>query len=267
MVEVREAMQHEHSVICLARRRRALHEDLKIYANNRPQSEIIPSDADLYMLEPFRAVFDAPLPEDFWTEQANFKAAIDELPTLSKQWRDSCLRSLLPMLPLSDISFRPNTRDGPVNAAPELAPLELATNLFTCQYRLCPDFGRDRVFTAENLLAHPCMKETLVYTDGDDNRLPYHRAMECAPWNCGGNRIAFHAEASALAAELVKLCHLDLTTTTTAAMDELGARFECHDCPGPEGTLAMDWRSVVSRWSLFRTRIFLTQTRDRLNTW
>lgn len=246
MVEVREAMQYEHVVLCLVGRGRALREDLKIYAKNRPQSEVIPSDADLYMLEPFRTVFDAPLPEEFWTERVNFEAAIDQLPTLSKQWRDSRLLSLLPMLPHSDISLRSNTEHGSVNAAQELAPLKLATSLFTCQYRMCPDFHQDRVFTAQNLLAHPCMNKTLVYTDGDGTRSPYHRAMECAPWNCGGKRIAFHADASALAAQLVKSCDLDLATATTTDMDEFGARFQCHDCPEPEGTLAMDWRGAVS---------------------
>lgn len=178
MLEVRGDKEERHCVRVLKRRREHLLSLLGKYANTRPSSEIIPSDADVVALEPFNAEMHIPPPDDILSEYMDFNAALKQLTALSKQWRDSCLRILKPLLSEdrrtcrspADCSGSTTSNYPSAITAPDLASLELATSFFSCKDPYCPDRRNSRVFTAHNLLAHPCMTRAPLRADEHDTR-------------------------------------------------------------------------------------------------
>ena len=199
---------------------------LKIYALQRPITDIIPGMADVCEMPPFKTVI-WDTPTDVAVTEAAFESAMEQLPQLIDQWRNDKDSELLHLL---DPSFKLPEDRGQLN---------LATSRFHCQK--C-----HHTIAYPRVLIHKCMT---VYgysrCDGLDKTLDriwnsfFHQT-----WNFNKDRLR---EARTKVRHIIACCSKEPDSTTDEEMDQLDARLECLHCwSSVQGRLAMDWRAAVS---------------------
>jgi hypothetical protein len=142
--------------------------------------------------------------------------------------------------------------------------LGLATSLFHCANGNCSG----TIFDLNHALGHRCFSRPFArfdvaiggafgrhyvrfryWQDGmDDPRRQMLLACELEEESGGKSIFAYSQHAAAAAAKIVQACDLDPSSTTSATMDCLDARFTCLDisCANDDGKHPiMDWRNAV----------------------
>ena len=206
------------------------------YTLTRPGLEIIPTFADVCIMEPFHAlILDSP-PETEITKESIDNLMV-QLPELSAEWNRSNVAMLLQLVPASASLSDPDPADQVVS------PLDLATTFFRCSW--CTD-----PITYPRVLKHSCLMSfhSSVGEDLDDHVLAACHSIGrgTLPWNYGREQVTYDEEAAEAAKAIVVACGQDLETISASAMDQLDPRVECLRCVHPQrGRMVMRWRTAV----------------------
>ncbi|KIJ10792.1 hypothetical protein PAXINDRAFT_42323, partial [Paxillus involutus ATCC 200175] len=189
------------------------------YVRNPPPTgpvvDLLPPLGDVIDLVPFDMIIK--LPEDVKVDNATFKLAFDQLPTLTGEWKaraEAQLASLVNIPANIPAAEQYQEKESESN----VERLKLASAVFEVKWGL----SRGELLAYPDILAHPVF----------DNHLPgstfyseYTRVWSLLD-SCGTRVVELFCRAS----HVVRLCGLDPHTATVDHMDRRNPRLICRQC-------------------------------------
>ncbi|RDB24018.1 hypothetical protein Hypma_008642 [Hypsizygus marmoreus] len=217
-------LEQEHRKM-IRERGAVLREVLAEYASTQPLHAVIPSFADIAILDKFRPIIeDTPIDEE--VTAAHFEKAMVELPYHVRAWRRSTDNELVEMMKLCpDIGDRANE-----------SMLLLATTFFRCQ-------GCHKQIGYPRILVHKCATCVNFYDKLDES--PFFRDLGQRSWN-QGRVVSFDQASYRKARWILEDNGFDPDSETTARLNLFDPAFECRACSNSDdGRLIMRWPTVV----------------------
>ncbi|KAF7303133.1 F-box domain-containing protein [Mycena kentingensis (nom. inval.)] len=182
-----------------------------------PWTDIMPGAPDFWAIKPVYLLLQQPA--DVTIDSASFEALLPDMPDLISTWRTNLARKLV----LCHKDLAPGQADD----------LQLAKCVFKCTHcraggGLSMLFGMSRGAVAQPLfwprvLSHRCNSH-------QDEFLPWLMSSSGKATEWSTRSLEFDKEAAKVVVKIVEACGLDPDATTVQEMDDLDARFACHDC-------------------------------------
>ncbi|KIJ12787.1 hypothetical protein PAXINDRAFT_101010 [Paxillus involutus ATCC 200175] len=205
--------------------------------------DLLPSLDEVAKFVPFDAIIK--LPENVKVDNATFKPAFDQLPTLTGEWKARAEAQLASYVNIpANLSAAEASTDGDEQECKSnVERLKLASAVFEVKSGL----SRGELLAYPDILAHPVF----------DNLIPgpmfYSKAMRVwSLYDSHGTRVvALFCEAS----HVVRLCGLDPQTATVDDMDRRNPRLICRQCNHGSKTLGVyTWKNAIQhiQWHLDR---------------
>lgn len=199
---------------------------LRIWRCWHNPKNILPSDADIVHMTPFRNVI-----EDNTTilvTASSYSSAMSVLTKLCMHWRKSRAEYLLTLLPPELSTQLGNLR------------LTLATTAFYCTR--CQS-----VITYPRILSHRCMHLSAGNIHHVERYDSFRGGPFKFPWNNFGDRIAYSEDHEKCVSMILQSVGKDIKTTTVWEMDACNIRWVCN-CE--THTRYLNWRMAVSAVSI-----------------
>jgi len=253
----KERLEREMKEIRFARRD-IIHTSYKEYQKTLMPSQwkYLPRTVDICTMDPFAAVVDAEA--DVAVTAADFEDAFRQLPELISTDSDARklhARSLLNILPAVNLPASSAPEPGEIvegeassfSSSLQPDPLDLATAAFTCREASC-NFNRREsyLFGWDDIAQHHCKSDLGLVSS---NMYWIYQRVEYEP---GPPKIDFSAQASEIAAAVVRAAGLDDKVATVSDMDAKAKdiRFGCSVCP-PLKRNATSWTKGGYKWREF----------------
>ncbi|KAF8841801.1 hypothetical protein BDN67DRAFT_966699 [Paxillus ammoniavirescens] len=216
--------------------------------------DLLPSLDDVAKFVPFDTIIK--LPENVKVDNATFKPAFDQLPTLAGEWKARIEAQLASFvnIPANLLAAEAPTDGHEQERESSVERLKLASAVFEVKSGL----SRGELLAYPDILAHPVF----------DNLLPgpmfYTKAMRV--WSLFDSHGTSVVELFGGASHVVRLCGLDPQTATVDDMDRRNPRLICRQCNHGSKTLGVyTWKNAIRhiKWHLDRIPYDPTEEEQR----
>ncbi|KII84075.1 hypothetical protein PLICRDRAFT_367809 [Plicaturopsis crispa FD-325 SS-3] len=209
------------------------------YGLTRPSDELVLNLPDVCLLLPFKAVITETSPDEDISKE-HFEDAMEQLPRLSEEWRESATLYLLQQFNIS--------RDTTIDPA----CLQLAIALFRCTH--C---NQHTPLTSTEAMAH----RDIAYlglarslSEADKHFLQAFIVHNCQPWREKYDNFIHDASLDRAARNVVAACGQDPDNTTAREMDALDPWLECQQCCRERRTESvMHWRLAAGHMAHWKS--------------
>ncbi|KAJ8519714.1 hypothetical protein ONZ45_g3364 [Pleurotus djamor] len=234
MTEFRDARLVAERAAILKKRRQTFAEVIDEYASTQPVDAILPSAADIYVLQSFSPIKQRleEDPNDTDYPPSAFDDVLENMPQYCAEWMDLCTERLLEVV---DESSDIENADPPI--LPDKTSLSLATTIFYCKGCFC-------TLGYPNILVHQCFRRPPTQLRHGTEMGQSMDDLNIAPWiMLSPYRI--NLVSPMLASDVVLACGYDPQNATAEELDSANVWLvgEFHG----KTTKVMRWRKAIQR--------------------
>lgn len=217
-------------------------------------NELMPGSPEFWSWYPVKTIIESP--NDTLVTRKSFNDVLGDIYRWIITWRESRIQELIFKFRVEGLPYAGD------HYGHQLARLELAVCVFTCQRHLCPNQKEDWSWHEHNYLYYPeylhhrCNSISWKQWNkpNDDEAalslgVGYGDQFIRQKWTC--DKLEFASKASMVVRKIIETCGWNWKTMTAAQLDKLDPRLIClkctwgHRCDGERRVTVRDWRSAV----------------------